>query len=50
MTARSSHSGGVNLLLGDGSVTFVGDSIALNVWQAACTPRAIPGEVTFIGF
>ena len=50
MTARSAHSGGVNLLLGDGSVTFVGDSIALNVWQAACTPRAIPGEVTFLGF
>jgi prepilin-type N-terminal cleavage/methylation domain-containing protein/prepilin-type processing-associated H-X9-DG protein len=50
MSARSCHAGGVNLLLGDGSVTFLGDSVALNVWQAACTPRAIPGEVTFTGF
>jgi prepilin-type N-terminal cleavage/methylation domain-containing protein/prepilin-type processing-associated H-X9-DG protein len=50
MTARSTHSGGVNLLLGDGSATFVGDSVALNVWQAVCTPRAIPGEIVFTGF
>jgi prepilin-type N-terminal cleavage/methylation domain-containing protein len=45
MSARSSHPGGVNLLLGDGSCTFIGDSIALNVWHSLCTPEAIPGEV-----
>ena len=50
MTARSMHSGGVNALLGDGSVTFASNSIALNVWQAACTPRAIPNEVVFTSF
>jgi prepilin-type N-terminal cleavage/methylation domain-containing protein len=43
MTARSAHAGGVNVLLGDGGVTFVGDSIALSVWQALSTPRG--GEV-----
>jgi prepilin-type processing-associated H-X9-DG protein len=37
VTARSYHKGGVNLLLGDGSVTFVGDSISLTVWQALAT-------------
>ncbi|MBU4399482.1 MAG: DUF1559 domain-containing protein, partial [Planctomycetes bacterium] len=32
--ARSRHVGGVHVGLCDGSVHFVGDSIALNVWQA----------------
>ncbi len=32
--ARSRHPGGVNVLLGDGSVRFVRDSVSLNVWQA----------------
>lgn len=50
VTARSMHPGGVNLLMGDGSVTFVGDTVALNVWQAVCTPRTIPGEALFAGF
>jgi hypothetical protein len=50
MTARSAHPGGVHLLLGDGSATFISDSIELNLWQAICTPRAIPGEMVFGGF
>ena len=45
MNARSSHPGGVGLLLGDGSARFVGDSINLNIWQSLCTPSAIVGEV-----
>jgi prepilin-type N-terminal cleavage/methylation domain-containing protein len=38
LTARSSHPGGVGLLLGDGSVRFVGDSVALSTWQALSSP------------
>jgi prepilin-type N-terminal cleavage/methylation domain-containing protein/prepilin-type processing-associated H-X9-DG protein len=37
LTARSNHPGGVNLLLGDGSVQFVSDQIALEVWRARAT-------------
>lgn len=37
VTARSLHPGGVNLLLGDGSVHFASDSIRLDVWQALGT-------------
>jgi prepilin-type N-terminal cleavage/methylation domain-containing protein/prepilin-type processing-associated H-X9-DG protein len=37
MTATSAHSGGVNLLLGDGSVRFVKTSIDLTTWQALGT-------------
>jgi prepilin-type processing-associated H-X9-DG protein len=43
MTARSSHSGGVNILLGDGSTRFVSDSVQLVVWQSLSTPRG--GEI-----
>ena len=50
MTARSRHPGGVNLLLADGSVHFVSETIALNIWQALCTPRAAPGEPVGGGF
>ncbi|TWT38406.1 DUF1559 domain-containing protein [Blastopirellula retiformator] len=34
VTARSQHPGGVNVLLGDGAVTFVGETISANVWHA----------------
>ncbi|MFM9197851.1 MAG: DUF1559 domain-containing protein [Planctomycetia bacterium] len=35
--ARSRHSGGVNVVMGDGAVRFVGDGILLDVWQALGT-------------
>lgn len=35
--ARSTHSGGVNVLLADGAVRFVNDEISLPVWQALAT-------------
>jgi prepilin-type N-terminal cleavage/methylation domain-containing protein/prepilin-type processing-associated H-X9-DG protein len=41
--ARSRHSGGVNALLGDGSVRFVRDSVNLQTWRALST--RIGGEV-----
>lgn len=41
--ARANHSGGVNLLLCDGSVRFVGDNVDLSIWQAASTRSG--GEV-----
>jgi prepilin-type N-terminal cleavage/methylation domain-containing protein len=50
MTARSMHAGGVGLLLGDGSARFVGDSVALNVWWALSTPKAIPGEIVSLDY
>jgi prepilin-type N-terminal cleavage/methylation domain-containing protein len=45
ITARSRHAGGVNVGLGDGAVRFAPNGIALNVWQALCTPQAQPGEI-----
>ncbi|MDR1491396.1 MAG: DUF1559 domain-containing protein [Planctomycetaceae bacterium] len=33
-TARSKHTGGVNVCLGDGSGTFVSETIAIDVWRA----------------
>jgi prepilin-type N-terminal cleavage/methylation domain-containing protein len=38
--ARSRHSGGVVAARCDGSVTFISDSINLQVWQALCTRAA----------
>jgi prepilin-type N-terminal cleavage/methylation domain-containing protein/prepilin-type processing-associated H-X9-DG protein len=42
-TARSRHSGGVNLWMMDGSVRFVADSISLATWRAISTRAS--GEV-----
>ncbi|MBN2292316.1 MAG: DUF1559 domain-containing protein, partial [Pirellulales bacterium] len=33
-TSRSYHPGGVNAALADGSVRFVVDDVALDLWQA----------------
>jgi prepilin-type N-terminal cleavage/methylation domain-containing protein len=41
--ARSSHNGGVNLMMVDTSVRFVADNVSLETWQAWSTPRG--GEV-----
>jgi prepilin-type N-terminal cleavage/methylation domain-containing protein/prepilin-type processing-associated H-X9-DG protein len=37
ITATSNHSGGINMGMGDGSVKFVKDSIAVNIWWAVGT-------------
>jgi len=50
VTARSLHPGGVNVLMGDGSVHFASDNIALAVWRAAGTPSAVANEIVFSGF
>ncbi len=44
--ARSKHTGGVNAMLGDGSVRFVRDSVDLNIWRGASTKSGgeVPGE------
>jgi prepilin-type processing-associated H-X9-DG protein len=41
--ARSMHSGGVNLLLADGSARFVADNVDITTWQALGTRNG--GEV-----
>jgi prepilin-type N-terminal cleavage/methylation domain-containing protein/prepilin-type processing-associated H-X9-DG protein len=45
-TARSRHPGGVNLLLCDGSVHFVSNSVSLPTWQALATRAGgeVPGD------
>ena len=44
--ARSKHTGGVNCLLGDGSVRFVRDAVDVAVWRGASTRAGgeVPGE------
>ena len=37
--AQSAHSGGMNCLLGDGSVRFVNVEISRTTWAGACDPR-----------
>jgi prepilin-type processing-associated H-X9-DG protein len=37
VSARSFHPGGVNTLMGDGSVRFVKDTIHLQTWRALGT-------------
>ncbi|MBQ9799670.1 MAG: DUF1559 domain-containing protein [Thermoguttaceae bacterium] len=39
ISARSRHSGGVNVAMADGSVRFVSDTINLDVWAAASTAK-----------
>jgi prepilin-type N-terminal cleavage/methylation domain-containing protein/prepilin-type processing-associated H-X9-DG protein len=46
--ASSSHAGGVNCLLMDGSVRFVKDSVNLNLWRAVATRSG--GEVVSTDF
>ena len=36
-SARSRHSGGLNVLLGDGSVRFVANTVSITTWQALVT-------------
>lgn len=43
LTARSRHTGGVQAVMGDGSVRFVQQSIDINIWRAMSTSRG--GEV-----
>jgi prepilin-type N-terminal cleavage/methylation domain-containing protein/prepilin-type processing-associated H-X9-DG protein len=43
MTATSAHPGGVNLLMGDGSIRFVKSSVDAAIWRALATIRG--GEV-----
>jgi prepilin-type processing-associated H-X9-DG protein len=45
-SARSLHSGGVNVMLGDGSVRFVTNSVKLDIWRALATRIGgeAPGE------
>ncbi|MGN6547056.1 MAG: H-X9-DG-CTERM domain-containing protein, partial [Aureliella sp.] len=47
VSAGSRHTGGVQGMLGDGSVRFVTNSIDLNVWRAIGTRSS--GEVAAIG-
>ncbi|HZW32959.1 MAG TPA: DUF1559 domain-containing protein [Isosphaeraceae bacterium] len=43
LASRSRHPGGVSILLGDGSVRFIKDSINLAIWRALSTTRG--GEI-----
>jgi len=39
MASRSCHPGGVNVCMGDGSVRFVSDTVAIDLWRAASTTK-----------
>jgi len=41
VSSRSKHPGGVQVALGDGSVRFIGSSIALSVWQALGSSQGV---------
>jgi prepilin-type N-terminal cleavage/methylation domain-containing protein/prepilin-type processing-associated H-X9-DG protein len=41
-TARSRHAGGVNLVMADGSVSFIDNAITLSVWQAMASRTGVP--------
>jgi prepilin-type processing-associated H-X9-DG protein len=43
LPASSNHPGGVNLLMGDGSVRFAKDTTALHVWRGLSTRNG--GEI-----
>jgi prepilin-type N-terminal cleavage/methylation domain-containing protein/prepilin-type processing-associated H-X9-DG protein len=47
VSARSGHPGGVNVVFGDGSARFIGDSIDLKVWRALGTRNG--GETVLVG-
>jgi prepilin-type processing-associated H-X9-DG protein len=47
-TSRSMHPGGVNVGMCDGSVQFISENVALDIWQALGTPAG--GEVLPDGF
>jgi len=49
VTARSYHPGGVNVLMADGSVRFVGDSVDEGVWRAVGS-RAGAEQLSNISF
>ena len=40
---QSQHSGGAHILLGDGSVRFIGETVNLGIWSALCSRNG--GEV-----
>jgi prepilin-type processing-associated H-X9-DG protein len=42
-SARSRHPGGVNVIMGDGSLTFLQNDIALSIWRAMGTMNG--GEI-----
>lgn len=50
MAARSAHPGIVNVMLGDGSVRTVAETVDTNTWWALSTPAALPGEQTLGDF
>lgn len=45
VSARSNHPGGVNVLLGDGSVRFVKSSIGIAVWRSIGTRAGLVGQI-----